>query len=106
MFQTLSHDERFRAARYILGDEEMRRHMKIPNEITLEALSEDRDDLPVFNTIDEFREDLLWHKKKMVAHISKCAASRQRRMLCQKKDARRASLRAEIFEMGGATPGG
>jgi len=59
LFQVLSQDERFRAARYIIEDEEIRRHLKIPNETTLEALSEDRDDMPVFNTIDALREDLL-----------------------------------------------
>ncbi len=34
-------------------------YLKIPNEITLEALSEDKNNMPIFNTIDELREDLL-----------------------------------------------
>nr|VFK24060.1 MAG: hypothetical protein BECKLPF1236B_GA0070989_13915 [Candidatus Kentron sp. LPFa]VFK68131.1 MAG: hypothetical protein BECKUNK1418G_GA0071005_12009 [Candidatus Kentron sp. UNK]VFK73388.1 MAG: hypothetical protein BECKUNK1418H_GA0071006_11959 [Candidatus Kentron sp. UNK] len=58
-FRALSQNERFTAARYILEDEEIRRYLKIPNGITLAALSEDRNDMPVFDTMDELREDLL-----------------------------------------------
>lgn len=59
LFRALSQKERFTAARYILEDEEIRYQLKIPNDTTLEALSEDRNSMPVFNTIDELREDLL-----------------------------------------------
>jgi predicted ATPase len=59
LFRALSQNERFTAARYILEDEEIRYHLKIPNEITLEALSEDKNNMPIFNTIDDLREDLL-----------------------------------------------
>ncbi|VEN72915.1 hypothetical protein EPICR_10416 [Candidatus Desulfarcum epimagneticum] len=40
-------------------DEEIRHYLKIPNKITLDALSENKKDMPVFNTMDELREDLL-----------------------------------------------
>ncbi|CAN2040090.1 conserved hypothetical protein [Candidatus Magnetomoraceae bacterium gMMP-15] len=59
LFRSLSQHERFIAARYILEDEEIRHYLKIPNKITLEALSEDKNNMPLFNTIDELREDLL-----------------------------------------------
>nr|VFJ48711.1 MAG: hypothetical protein BECKFW1821A_GA0114235_102047 [Candidatus Kentron sp. FW] len=59
LFRTLSQNERFTAARYILEDEEIRRYSKIPNEATLEALSEDKNNMPLFDTIDELRADLL-----------------------------------------------
>nr|VFK81059.1 MAG: hypothetical protein BECKSD772D_GA0070982_12104 [Candidatus Kentron sp. SD] len=59
MFRTLPQNERFMAARYILEDEEIRRYLEIPNETTLAALSEDRGDMPVFDTMDGLRKDLL-----------------------------------------------
>ena len=59
LFRSMTQNERFTAARYILEDEEIRHYLKIPNEITLEALSEDKNNMPIFNTIDELREDLL-----------------------------------------------
>nr|VFK33513.1 MAG: hypothetical protein BECKMB1821G_GA0114241_11622 [Candidatus Kentron sp. MB]VFK35971.1 MAG: hypothetical protein BECKMB1821I_GA0114274_11713 [Candidatus Kentron sp. MB]VFK77584.1 MAG: hypothetical protein BECKMB1821H_GA0114242_11723 [Candidatus Kentron sp. MB] len=58
LFRALSRNERFTAARYILEDQEIRDYLRIPNEITLEALSEDKDAMPVFHTIDALREDL------------------------------------------------
>ena len=59
LFRSLSQNERFTTARYILEDEEIRYYLKIPNEITLEAFSEDKNNMPIFNTIDDLREDLL-----------------------------------------------
>jgi hypothetical protein len=59
LFRSLPQKERFIAARYILEDEEIRYYLKIPNETTLQALSEDKNNMETFNTIDELREDLL-----------------------------------------------
>ncbi len=59
LFRSLAQNERFKAARYILEDEEIRHYLKIPNEITLKAISENKNNMPIFNTIDELREDLL-----------------------------------------------
>ncbi len=59
LFQTLSPKERFAAARYILEDEEIRHHFKIPNEVTVTAFSEDKNAMPVFDSMDALREDLL-----------------------------------------------
>ena len=59
LFRSLSQNERFAAARYILEDDEIRCYLKIPNETTLEALSEEKKDMPIFYTIDDLREDLL-----------------------------------------------
>lgn len=59
LFQALPAKERFAAARYILEDEEIRHHFKLPNEMTLAALAEDKQDMPVFSSMDALREDLL-----------------------------------------------
>jgi len=42
LFQALPTKERFAAARYILEDEEIRHHFKLPNEMTLAAFAEDK----------------------------------------------------------------
>ena len=59
LFQALSPQERFAAARYILEDKEIRHHFKIPNEMTLASFAEDKEKMPVFSSIDALREDLL-----------------------------------------------
>jgi hypothetical protein len=59
LFRALSQNDRIMAAQYILGDKEISYHFKIPNKLTLEALAEDKADMPVFNTIDELKKDLL-----------------------------------------------
>lgn len=59
LFQALPAKERFAAARYILEDEEIRQHFKLPNEMTLAAFAEDREAMPVFTSMDALREDLL-----------------------------------------------
>jgi hypothetical protein len=41
LFQALPAKERFAAARRILEDEEVRQHLKLPNEMTLAAFAED-----------------------------------------------------------------
>jgi|APSaa5957512622_1039677.scaffolds.fasta_scaffold542514_1 hypothetical protein len=64
LFRTLSQNDRFTAAGYILDDEEIRRYLKIPNEVSLKAFSEDKNNMPAFNSpafnsIDELHKDLL-----------------------------------------------
>ena len=59
LFQALPAEERFTAARYILEDEEIRHHFKIPGEMTLAAFAEDKQEMPVFSSMDALREDLL-----------------------------------------------
>ncbi len=59
LFQALPAKERFAAARYILEDEEIRQHFKLPNEMTLAAFAEDKEEMPVFTSMDALREDLL-----------------------------------------------
>jgi hypothetical protein len=48
-----------RRSTYILEDEEIRDYLKIPNETTLKALSENKSNMPVFTALDDLREDLL-----------------------------------------------
>lgn len=59
LFRALSAQERFAAARYILEDKEIRHHFKIPNEMTLAAFAEDKQEMSVFTSIEALREDLL-----------------------------------------------
>ena len=59
LFQALPVKERFAAARYILEDEEIRQHFKLPNEMTLAAFAENKNEMPVFSSMDALREDLL-----------------------------------------------
>lgn len=59
LFQALPAKERFAAAKYILEDEQVRHHFKIPNEMTLAAFAEDKHDMPVFTSMDALRKDLL-----------------------------------------------
>ena len=59
LFRSMSQNDRLAAATYILEDEEIRHYLKIPNEITLKAFLEDKNSMPLFNTIDELREDLM-----------------------------------------------
>lgn len=59
LFQALPAKERFAAARYILEDEEVRQHFKLLNEMTLAAFAEDKQEMPVFSSMDALREDLL-----------------------------------------------
>ena len=59
LFQALPVKERFAAARYILEDEQVRHHFKIPNEITLAALAEEKKEMQLFTSMDALRNDLL-----------------------------------------------
>jgi len=60
LFQALpTKEERFAAASYILEDEEIRHHFKIPNEMTLASFAEDKDKMPAFTSMDALKEDLL-----------------------------------------------
>lgn len=62
VFRALSKEDQLAVARYILKDEEIRRALEqseIPNDETLEAFYEDKDDMPAFESISELREDLL-----------------------------------------------
>ena len=59
VFCALPKHEQLAVACYILEDEEIQRHLEIPNETTLEAFDEDKSKMPVFHTIDELRKDLL-----------------------------------------------
>ena len=62
VFCALPQKERVVIARYILADEEVQRSLalsEIPNEITLQAFAEDKQRMPVFDTVDELGKDLL-----------------------------------------------
>lgn len=62
VFCALSKTDRLAVARYIFQDEEIRQHLElpeIPNDVTLKAFAEDKSKMPVFETIQELREDLL-----------------------------------------------
>ena len=59
LFQALPAKARFAAARYILEDEQVRHHFKIPNELTLAAFAEDKKEMPLFSSMEALRKDLL-----------------------------------------------
>ncbi len=62
IFRALPQKERIAIAYYILADEEVQKGLElseIPNETTVQAFAKDKQDMPVFNTIDELQEDLL-----------------------------------------------
>ncbi len=62
VFCALPKKERFAVARYILEDEEIRQsleQLEIPNETTVAAFQEDKAAMPVFQTIEDLRKDLL-----------------------------------------------
>ncbi len=62
VFRALSKEDRLAVARYILKDREIRRALEqseIPNDETLKAFNEDKDNMPAFESISELREDLL-----------------------------------------------
>jgi len=61
VFRALPKKDRLAIAHYILEDEEIRDSMQleIPNETTLAAFAEDRTSMPVFQTVDDLRKDLL-----------------------------------------------
>ncbi len=62
LFLSIPKKDRLIAAQYILSDKEIRKTFdltEVINKTTLEAFSEDKKDMPVFNTVDELRKDLL-----------------------------------------------
>ena len=62
LFRTLPAEDKLAVARYILEDEDVRRNgipTDIPNKTTLSAFAEKKDDMPVFESIEALREDLL-----------------------------------------------
>ncbi len=62
VFRALPQKERIVIARYILADEEVQLNLalsEIPNETTLQAFAEDKQLMPVFDTVDELGKDLL-----------------------------------------------
>ena len=62
LFRRLPEKDKLAVAKYILEDEDVRRHTistGIPNETTLNAFAENKADLPLFESIEALREDLL-----------------------------------------------
>jgi hypothetical protein len=62
VFRALPKKDRLTIARYILEDEDIRRSfdkLEIPNETTLKAFAEDKSAMPVFDSVEELRKDLL-----------------------------------------------
>ncbi len=62
VFRSLPKKERLAAARFILEDQEIRRLFdltELPNAVTLKAFAEDKAKMPVFDTVDDLRKDLL-----------------------------------------------
>jgi len=63
VFCALPKQDRLAIARYILSDREIRQELEqseIPNDVTLKAFDENKADMPVFESISELREDLLF----------------------------------------------
>lgn len=62
IYRALSKKDRIAVARYILEDDDIRNCYglsKLPNERTLQAFAEDKSAMPLFNSIEELRKDLL-----------------------------------------------
>jgi hypothetical protein len=59
VFCALPRKDRLAVARYILEDEDIRQQLEIPNELTRQAFAEAPEAMPVFQTIDALRKDLL-----------------------------------------------
>jgi len=62
VFCALSLQDRIAIARYILADEQVQHGLalsEVPNSVTLQAFAESKEDMPVFDTVDELVEDLL-----------------------------------------------
>ncbi len=62
VFCALPLRERIAIAHYILADEQVRQSLalsEVPNGVTLQAFAESKEDMPVFDTVDELVEDLL-----------------------------------------------
>ena len=62
VFRALPKKARLAVAQYISKDADIQRSfnmLEIPNKITLKAFAENKSTMPVFNSIDELRKDLL-----------------------------------------------
>jgi hypothetical protein len=61
VFCALSLQDRIAIAHYILADEQIQSLAlsEVPNSVTLQAFAENKEDMPVFDTVDELVEDLL-----------------------------------------------
>ena len=62
VFRALPEEDRLAVVSYILEDEEIWQSpefSEIPNETTLQAFSEDKTRLPILQSVDELREDLM-----------------------------------------------
>jgi len=62
LFCALPKKDRLVVVQYILDDEEIRQSFdlpEIPNKATLKAFAEERAEMPVFESIQDLREDLL-----------------------------------------------
>ena len=62
VFCALPLRERIAIAHYILADEQVQQGLalsEVPNSVTLQAFAESKEDMPVFDTLDELVEDLL-----------------------------------------------
>jgi hypothetical protein len=62
IFCVLPRKDRLKIVQYILQDKEIKKLFNLPenpNEVTLKAFQEDKKQMPVFESIQELREDLL-----------------------------------------------
>jgi len=62
VFRALPRKERMAVAHYILADTEVQKTLalpEMPNEITVRAFTEDKHSMPIFDTVDELRKDLV-----------------------------------------------
>lgn len=62
IFRSLPKKDRLAVVHYILEDEEIKKNGRLfalPNKKTLKAFAEDKSSMPVFNSIDDLRKDLL-----------------------------------------------
>lgn len=61
VFCALPPQDRIAIAYYILADEQVRQSLalsEVPNSTTLQAFAESKENMPVFDTVDELVEDL------------------------------------------------
>ena len=62
IFRALPREERFAIMQYILADEDVQKNLRlleIPNELTVQAFAENRQNMTLLDTVDALREDLL-----------------------------------------------
>ena len=62
VFCALSLQDRIAITHYILADEQVQQSLalsEVPNSVTLQAFAENKEAMPVFDTVDELVADLL-----------------------------------------------